>query len=184
MDYSFDSERHAEKYARYLAKLGEPSLWKIAQHNADAEQYRVLILAGISPVHSVRIKANRGGPSTAIVKRLNVGTRITGNKALDFSTRNSVSQERIVTFKEALNELDFWNRQTFDPLATGDDVICLHPTFFVFEAVKDGQYKFYHESVCRYTKVTSVLIPAFYQLSEIGPETADWSLIDYFIDED
>ncbi|WDI31478.1 hypothetical protein PUV54_16120 [Hyphococcus flavus] len=179
----FENERDAtffaKRYSENLSKLREPSLWKTADNTQGAEQYRLLFSTGASPVHSIRLVVVPDSSATVIIKKLNTGVRQTGNKYLDLSKRISASENEVNAFQQVLTELDFWNAQPIDPFGT-QEIICLHPTFFLFEAVKSGGYKAHQETTCSYTEITTELAPLFMELAGFGPDTSDWTFWDYF----
>lgn len=167
-------------YADFLKISQEPSLWELSQKDIEVEQYRVLILSGITPVHSVRLKVKPDGTGTVIVKKLDSGIRIVGERIIDDKYLKRIPQNHTAEFVKLYDTVGFWNILDEDQRYQHGSEVCIHPTMFVFEAVKSGKYQFQHESVCLNTKTTQTLLPAFYKLGGIGASTSDWSLYDYF----
>lgn len=161
----------------YFRTLKEPSLYKISQEKPEAEQYRLMVLSGITPIHSVRLKANTNGSGRVVVKVANKGIRLQGKNDLKNRKLRKVSSQEMTELRNHFSELGF--QDIYSDQTVNEDDFWIHATLLCYESARNGQYHIVCDSTGNVTKITHTLLPQFYRLGGIDSK-ADWSLYEYF----
>lgn len=173
--FSPESELPGWGVQTYHAKaLEEPALFN--KRGTKRDQYRLVVFSGITPVHSIRLQVSEAAISRLTTARLSGGYRLAKRPNLKSRKTTSITKARVEGFLGQLEKQKFMDLETL-PISGG--AICMHPTIFQFESVKDEQYHEYLMSVCTLSIEGVTMLKAFYELAEITAED-EWSLTDYF----
>lgn len=158
--------------ASALHKMREPSL--AAPQIAPA--YRMLILAGGSPVHAVRVTPKDDGTAQVVINRLDAGYRKIGGRKHDSRKMRPASKTEYSTFLTALEDKPVFYQNAMPNLE--DFHLCLHPSFYIYEIMPQTTRKLILENGCALTEEGLAVMKAFYAIADITPEKdADWSLV-------
>jgi len=161
----------------YFHALEEPSLYEMSQKKPEAEQYRLTVLSGITPIHSIRLKTHSDGSGTTIVKVANKGTILRGGNDLKSRKLRKVSPQDVSALRDSFTELDF--EEIYPDQTIPEDEAWTHVNLLCYESVRKGRYHIVCDSTENVTKITHTLLPQFYRLGGIDSK-ADWSLYEYF----
>lgn len=137
-------------YADQLRSMRQAPLWKKTD-STDAQVYRLLVVPHHYAPYVIRLERMSGGGWRLLERALNEKTgygqvRDRPNR-LSFMTSRVLTPDEAATAEAALAALDV-DRMIVDPVfvhrdrETGEEVhyMAIHPTFLVFETVRDGRY--------------------------------------------
>ena len=158
----------------HFRTLREPSLYEIAQKNADAEQYRLTVLSSRTPIHSLRVKIHDDRTGTTTVKVANKGYLVRGKNSLKSRKVRKASFQDTSELGNIFSTLDFQNIYPDQ-----NQVVSIHPTLLCYESARNGQYHIVCDSTGNITKITQTLLPVFYRLGGVNANS-DWSLYEWF----
>lgn len=154
--------------------LNEPSLFAIKGSKRD--QFRLIVFSGVTPIHSIRLQVPKSQTARMTLTRLTSGYRLARRPVFDSQTTKLVARAKIDGFLKQLKKQDFLNLES-SRIDGGE--VCMHPTIFHFESLKDGTYHDYTMSVCSLSIEGVAMLKVFYELAGID-SSDEWSLSEYF----
>jgi len=158
----------------HVKALEEPALFN--KRGTKRDQYRLIVFSRITPVHSIRLEVSEAAWSRLTTARLSGGYRMGRHRNLKSRKTTSITKARVEGFLAQLEKQKFLDLESL-PIDGG--AVCMSPTIFQFESVKDEQYHEYLMSVCGLSIEGVTMVKTFYELAEITVED-EWSLTDYF----
>jgi hypothetical protein len=125
----------ADRYARFLTAMHEPSLYELSRQEPDAEAYRLLWLRSDGRPASIRFAPKPGGTGW-FYRRMTGGTGSTLPGGLREYGRSWSWKSRTTSFLRTVDDAGFWS------LATGgSDTQDFCRSHWILEGVRQGQYR-------------------------------------------
>jgi hypothetical protein len=131
------SEAAANQYSRFLKSLHEPSLFELAQHDPNAEAYRLLWLREFDRPASIRFVGKPGGTGW-FYRRMTTGTGGAQPGRIAEYGMSWAWKSRSASFLSAVEAAGFWN---LPPLAdSAGNAIPACRAHWILEGIRNGQY--------------------------------------------
>ena len=138
-DGKFDSFEVDQWYGKYLASMGEPSLYKIAKRDSAAQVYRVTYLPPYSPFVAIKLEVQGDGTGHLDLKKMEqieVGNGYEPGRMVRKASM-IIPAKSVLHFQALLRNIDFWRlpttSKTRGPAALGGDM-------FLYESAWRGKY--------------------------------------------
>jgi hypothetical protein len=128
-------EPAANRYARFLTAMHEPSLYELSSQKPDGEAYRLLWLRSDQSPVSIRFLKKPGGTGW-FYRRVIGGTGSTQPGGLRQNGMSWSWKSRTASFLRTIDDVRFWSLTT-----SGSDTLDFCRSHWILEGVRQGQYR-------------------------------------------